>query len=283
MWLPGCGLAKIGPDTAELERLRRGHRPPLHSSGDRALKIWKFPDQVIRLGILLILVIAATVAIRARFVPESFGEIGHYRAAAIDTVRSLEIRYAGGRQCVECHDIQAEARSASYHRGLSCEVCHGASAAHAEDYESQLPVVERDSRTACLHCHEYLPSRPTGFPQIIERLHNPLQPCIGCHDPHDPTPPEIPGSCAACHAQIARTKSVSHHVALSCETCHETSPEHRESPRSFPSRKPTAREFCGQCHASPDRSRAGVPQIDLASHGERYLCWQCHYPHFPEG
>ncbi len=25
------------------------------------------------------------------------------------------------------------------------------------------------------------------------------------------------------------------------------------------------------------------PRIDLDTHNSRYLCWQCHYPHFPEG
>jgi ribosomal protein S27AE len=25
-----------------------------------------------------------------------------------------------------------------------------------------------------------------------------------------------------------------------------------------------------------------VPKVDFASHGEKYLCWQCHYPHLPE-
>lgn len=232
---------------------------------------------------MLAVVVAAMLVIRAQFVPDSFGEIGHYRADAIKVNEERPIRYAGSRQCVECHDHEGEVKSASYHRTLSCEVCHGPSFPHADGMEGALPVVERDRRTACLYCHEYLPSRPTGFPQVIERVHNPLTPCIDCHDPHDPTPPEIPGACSACHAQIARTKSVSHHGSLSCETCHETSPEHAQSPRSFLPRKPTAREFCGGCHASASDRAAGVPQIDLVVHGERYLCWECHYPHFPEG
>ena len=37
--------------------------------------------------------------------------------------------------------------------------------------------------------------------------------------------------------------------------------------------------FCGTCHAAdiPD-----VPQVNLRDHGEPYVCWQCHYPHYPE-
>jgi hypothetical protein len=25
-----------------------------------------------------------------------------------------------------------------------------------------------------------------------------------------------------------------------------------------------------------------IPQVDLDTHGQPNLCWQCHYPHFPE-
>jgi hypothetical protein len=247
------------------------------------LRIWKFPDQVVRLGILLVVALLATIVIRNQFVPESFGEIGHYRADAVDFIADQEIRYAGSQICVECHDDQGDVKSRSYHRSLACEVCHGPSHEHANDFESAQPVVERDRGAACLYCHDYLPSRPTGFPQIIERLHNPLQACINCHDPHDPTPPVVPELCSACHAQIARTKAVSHHVSLTCETCHEVAPEHRENPRSFLPKKPTEREFCGRCHARGADSPPEIPRVELISHGERYLCWQCHYPHDPEG
>jgi hypothetical protein len=246
------------------------------------LKFWKLPDQVIRLGILLAVAVALLVAARILFVPESFGEIGHYRADAVPIIASQQVKYAGWQVCVECHDAEGEAHRSSYHRTLSCEVCHGPAAQHAEDFEAQTPVIPRERGAVCLYCHDYLPSRPTGFPQIIERLHNPMRPCIGCHDPHDPTPPEVPESCSACHAEISRTKAVSHHAGLTCETCHEAPPEHREFPRAFTPKKPAAREFCGQCHARGADSPAEIPRVDPGTHGRRYLCWQCHYPHYPE-
>jgi ribosomal protein S27AE len=46
--------------------------------------------------------------------------------------------------------------------------------------------------------------------------------------------------------------------------------------------KPTTRESCGRCHSPEAQSPAQSPRVDLASHGERYVCWQCHYPHLPE-
>jgi hypothetical protein len=131
-------------------------------------------------------------------------------------------------------------------------------------------------------CHAYDRSRPTGFPQINPASHNPGLACISCHNPHDPVPPSVPQECSACHAQIARTKAVSRHARLACTECHEVSEQHMVSPRSALPGKPRTREFCGRCHAS-DTTATGAPQVDLASHGERYLCWQCHYPHLPEG
>jgi predicted CXXCH cytochrome family protein len=144
-------------------------------------------------------------------------------------------------------------------------------------------VVPRRRGEVCLFCHGYLPSRPTGFPQIVERTHNPTGACINCHDPHDPTPPEVPGACSACHNQIVRTKSVSHHAPLPCETCHTVPAEHRSDPRRTLAGKPSDRALCAGCHDNEAESSPEIPRIDSETHGGQYLCWQCHYPHFPEG
>ncbi len=246
------------------------------------MRIWKFPDQVVRLAVLVIIAAVVLVVARQRLVPQSFGELGHYRADAIQDNVDRELKYAGWQVCIDCHDTEGEVKDASYHRTLACEVCHGPSYAHTEDPEV-LPIVPRERGEACLYCHSYLESRPTGFPQILERLHNPMQACVECHDPHDPTPPETPENCSACHAQIARTKAISHHATLDCETCHQVAPEHRQDPRANLPKKPTDSQFCGQCHAPGADSAADIPRVDFATHSRRYLCWQCHYPHFPEG
>ena len=41
------------------------------------MRLWKLPDQVFRLGVLLVALAIATIVVRQRFVPDSFGEIGH--------------------------------------------------------------------------------------------------------------------------------------------------------------------------------------------------------------
>ncbi len=242
----------------------------------------RIPGQLVRLGILFALLAGALLYVRGRFVPLTFGELGHYRAAAIGTLAAQSIRFAGMEACAECHDDVAAVKQRSYHRGLSCEGCHGAASAHVEDPLASTPAIPKE-RQRCLRCHRYLASRPTGFPQVLERVHHPVKACVECHDPHDPAPPIPPSECAACHGAIARTKAVSHHWSLDCEQCHAAPAEHRQNPRAFLPKKPTERAFCGQCHARGSDAPVGIPRVDLAEHGGRYLCWQCHYPHAPEG
>jgi hypothetical protein len=252
-----------------------------HRSG-AIVRIFGIRGQVIRLLALFAVVIVALLFVRRQFVPESFGDIGHYRANVVPVIASQEIRYAGLQACSECHSDEAEIKNASYHRGLTCEGCHEAAADHVEDPTEVRPVTPT-GRSICLRCHDYLGARPTGFPQILESIHNPMEACATCHDPHDPTPPEVPGECSACHAFIANTLSVSHHWSLECATCHDAPAEHRENPRAALPSKPSRREFCGKCHEPGAASAREIPRVEISEHGGRYLCWQCHYPHDPEG
>lgn len=241
----------------------------------------KIPEQAVRLVIVFTVAIAIPLLLRKILIPPDFGVYGHYRASAVDEIISQEIRYAGREACLECHDDVVALKNEGYHRNVACEVCHGPAAAHVEDEEAVELRIPRE-RGYCPLCHEYLPSRPTGFPQILAATHNPRKNCVSCHNPHDPKPPQTPKECEACHATIARTKSLSHHSEISCTRCHQTPEEHKISPRTIVPGKPADREFCGQCHAKNAASSPDIPRIDLATHGERYVCWQCHYPHLPE-
>lgn len=238
-------------------------------------------QQITRLLIVFGLFIIALVAARYYLVPKTFGELGHYRAAAIDDAVSQKVHYAGREACGLCHDDIYKALTTHRHKGLACEVCHGPAAAHVESPGDVKPQAPRD-RGYCPLCHGYNASRPTGFPQIDPVTHNPMKPCYSCHNPHEPEPPRTPEECGACHGEIARTKALSHHALLPCTRCHEASQQHKIDPRSSLPTKPNTREFCGGCHAMDANSPPEIPRIDMASHGERYMCWQCHYPHFPE-
>lgn len=241
----------------------------------------RLPEQFKRLSIPVALLIVSFILTRHLLIPSDFGKFGHYRASAVDEIIAQDIKYIGHTACEDCHDDVMEAIGHSYHRNVMCEVCHGPAAAHIEDPSgNQLPAPRE--RGYCPLCHEYLPSRPTGFPQIVSESHNPMRACVSCHNPHDPKPPSPPKECEACHAEIARTKALSHHAYIPCIKCHETPEEHKVSPREYRPKTPTSRDFCGGCHAEDAPSAKDVSKIDMATHGERYICWQCHYPHLPE-
>ena len=241
----------------------------------------KIPEQIKRLMILVFILGALFIIIRPELIPEDFGLYGHYRASSVDGISEHQINYAGHEACTECHDDITEAKKTSYHRNVACEVCHGPCASHVNEPDRHIPPAPRE-RGYCPICHEYNPSRPTGFPQIMSSTHNPLEPCISCHNPHTPDPPETPKLCSACHAEIARTKSLSPHMNVPCTVCHETPEAHKISPRTVPALKPTTRALCGSCHALEAKSPGEIPRIDLNVHEVRYECWQCHYPHLPE-
>jgi Cytochrome c554 and c-prime len=252
----------------------------------------RVPQQVTRLLVMFLLFGVALVVARHFLVPATFGQLGHYRAAAIPQIAARPVKYAGREACADCHSDVVEAHDRGRHQFVGCETCHGPAAAHIENPTDVKPRVPRE-RDFCPRCHAYDPSRPTGFPQIEPASHNPGKGCVTCHTPHAPAPPSgAPSTCAACHGEIARTKAASRHAALPCTRCHDVPDQHKETPRTSLATKPSTREFCGQCHAkgtsAPSELRGpkdeilAIPQIDMGQHGRRFLCQQCHYPHSPE-
>lgn len=240
----------------------------------------RIPDSLVRLFTVLVVLVASVVVLRFSVLPASLTDRELHKRQTIERELAKETRFAGSRMCADCHDEEHNLILQGYHATLFCETCHGPAQQHIDDFENK-PTAPRE-RKFCPTCHTYDPARPTGFPQINPVAHNPMDPCITCHDPHNPTPPETPRECGACHQEIARTKAVSHHVNLECTTCHSAPEGHKLSPREVRATKPARREFCGSCHGEDSRV-VGTPKIDLTTHGDRYLCWQCHYPHLPEG
>jgi hypothetical protein len=238
----------------------------------------KVPDSVRRLTVVFVVLIGAVFGIRSAL-PPALKDTKIHIQSTLEREMKRPVRHAGSNICGECHE-QANVKKTGYHRNLACETCHGAAQDHVENPTEVKPETLR-KRESCVRCHVYHQSRPTGFPQINPVVHNPLKACISCHNPHDPKPPHVPEQCQACHGEIARTKAVSPHALLDCTTCHVVPNQHRVAPRSVEASIPVNREFCGKCHAKDSRVKE-TPKVDLASHGEKYLCWQCHYPHMPE-
>ena len=245
------------------------------------MKFPRIPQQIISLCVLFSIAVTGFLIARKSFVPPTFGLYGHYRAKAVDEIKAKGTKYAGSEACIECHDVIYNLKAKSYHKNVACEVCHGPAQQHAQDPTEVKPEIPRD-RSKCTICHDYNPARPTGFPQIIASQHNPGKFCTSCHQAHNPMLPHTPDDCSACHRAIASQKMVSHHASLECTTCHEVPPEHLTSPRDFEVKKPENKEFCGKCHAREADSPVEIPRIDFKTHGGRYLCWDCHYPHNPE-
>lgn len=239
----------------------------------------KIPEQIKRLSVVIAAIIAGVVSLRYLILPSSLVDTRFHRESTVEREVAKNIAFAGATICGNCHVDQAAKKVSGYHKTLSCEGCHGAAQTHIEN-PSLKPAVPK-GREFCVFCHAYDASRPTGFPQVNPVLHNPVKACITCHNPHDPVPRETPRECSACHAQIANIKTVSPHALIGCPSCHNVPVKHKITPRSVRPTKPDTREFCGKCHGK-DSGRNDAPKIDLATHGERFLCWECHYPHRPE-
>ena len=67
------------------------------------------PQQVPRLAVVFILAIVALVVARALLIPETFGELGHYRAAAESgandqAIFNLAVLLDGAGRCREARD-----------------------------------------------------------------------------------------------------------------------------------------------------------------------------------
>lgn len=242
----------------------------------------RIPEQVQRLAILIGAVVAGLLVTRFVLIPRHLVASDLHRAATVEREIVKPTKFAGSSLCQACHEDIVVTKGKGYHRNLACEGCHGPATKHVEDPSAVKPPAPRD-RKFCPVCHAYDASRPSGFPQVNPTAHNPLKPCITCHNPHDPTPPRTPQECSACHAQIERMKVGSSHALLDCTTCHNVPKQHKTSPRSALPSKPGTREFCGGCHAKEAAAVKDAPRVDTATHGAPYPCWECHYPHLPEG
>jgi predicted CXXCH cytochrome family protein len=124
------------------------------------------------------------VVVRAELVPEDFGRLGHYRAGAVDEIRSRPVGYAGQKACAECHTDVVETRALSRHRALSCESCHGPLASHAAG-EGPKPT-RPEATPLCVRCHAARTGKPVRYPRVEVKDHAGDAACITCHQPHNP-------------------------------------------------------------------------------------------------
>lgn len=150
---------------------------------------------VFRAAILLLAVVISMVLGRSLFVPDTWGEFGQYRGAAVAEHRDKSIRHGGNQSCAMCHDEEYAEHGSGAHASVQCELCHGPVVLHADLEEgsmlAEMPV--RRSKELCELCHRELDARPADFPQVNVREHVSenggeltADACLTCHEPHSP-------------------------------------------------------------------------------------------------
>ena len=150
-----------------------------------ASSMFKDFEHLIRMALVLLAGAVLFLLVRQAIVPKSFGQYGHYRAAALDDIRARPVSFAGRQACETCHVDEAAVKSKGKHAGLGCEACHGPSARHAED-PTTVQAVKPDPATLCVRCHEAEPAKPKTFPQVVSKEHSGGASCVQCHQPHSP-------------------------------------------------------------------------------------------------
>jgi ABC-type nickel/cobalt efflux system permease component RcnA len=150
-------------------------------------RVFRDAGHLLRPLLVLLAGIAIFLALRRAVIPQAFGKFGHYRPAALDSIRARPIHYAGESECLACHDEQATVRSKGKHAHVSCEACHGPQSAHASDPGSVVPQ-KIEVANLCRFCHEKDSAKPQAFPQVVTAEHSQGVPCDTCHQPHAPKP-----------------------------------------------------------------------------------------------
>ena len=168
------------------------------------------------LGFLIVASGAGAFFAREIFVPADYGDLGPYRASALDDIASDPMIFTADNKCLQCHSDVGEAREDSPHKAVACMHCHGnghehmkLALAHAEDDSVAIPpAAEWDGdfrthldlfvtldRATCLSCHTRVVGMPASFRSIIVAEHleeqgaedvNGRNVCFECHDGHSP-------------------------------------------------------------------------------------------------
>jgi hypothetical protein len=148
------------------------------------MKDW---GHLLRLAGLFAAAVAAFLVIRPWFVPDTFGEIGHYRAAAVVEARERPVHFADGQTCETCHSdvVALRIEKKSRHGRIACQSCHGPLEAHVASEGRQKPALP-DVVPLCTRCHEATAGRSRQIPQVNPGEHSGGEKCSTCHAPHVP-------------------------------------------------------------------------------------------------
>ncbi|MGQ8336647.1 cytochrome c3 family protein [Sunxiuqinia sp. A32] len=152
---------------------------------ENIIKLIAMPPQLKTLIPLFAVFIILFLVARHFLIPESFGDIDHYRANSINEIAAAPVHYVGNSVCIDCHDTEGALLESDAHAGLSCETCHGPGYLHIEDAEANV-LAKPGTRKFCGQCHAINPARKLEvINQIDIDTHNmERENCIDCHNPH---------------------------------------------------------------------------------------------------
>lgn len=168
------------------------------------------PKHIVRLMVLLAVFVVLAVLAKRFFTVDSFYEFGHYRAASVPEIASQEPVYQTPNYCQDCHAERYAQWSASNHKSVICETCHGAALGHPENGKLPIP---KDSARLCSLCHEQMPGRPLTQPQVDIAKHSAGQQCVVCHNPHSP-------KIVAAAVKVTGNAAAGKQRASDCAGCH---------------------------------------------------------------
>ena len=192
------------------------------------------PRHIFRLVLLLVVFAAVAYAAKEFLTVDSFYQYGHYRGDSVAEIASDKPKYQGTAYCESCHAEQFAAWSDGVHNSpdagnsVICETCHGPAGGRDGNgvfvHASTGPVhpdnlklaVPSDTRELCTLCHEKMPARPAGQPQIVVAEHAGEQQCALCHDPHSPLLNLVAAASAAPPGDAAAGEA----KAADCVGCH---------------------------------------------------------------
>lgn len=173
---------------------------------------------VVLAGLLVVGGVAFKVT-TLQLVPDTFGDQGPYRAAALGELSGKKrLLMPSDAQCLSCHADVGEERKDALHKAVRCFHCHGVGTAHMEETRkaegqpgaTYRPAEQWDGnfltkqdlyitkdRKACLVCHEAIVGMPEDMQQIVvvehlkeEEAEHPEKAdvCFECHGGHDTAP-----------------------------------------------------------------------------------------------
>ncbi len=144
---------------------------------------------VLRIGALVVVIIAGFSIARTFAKPATYGDYGPYRAAAVGEIAARAPVHGGVEACAKCHADKAKERAEGSHKTVVCEICHSPLASHVKDGVKVAAMVTEKSWKLCARCHQQIAGRPAGFPQQnleqhVDKLEGAV--CMDCHNPHSP-------------------------------------------------------------------------------------------------